>query len=240
MSPELETTKHPFFETISKEIANSDQLQPLLNEVNTQLEKHNVNKLISTTKLLQNVIEYLPTPSKIPNLFIPNYIHHTLNHLRSLTTATKNDLLHQSLTGLLNTTSTAFQLSEDGEPKLAFVRKLLFNPGTFSFERITKIKVLQQIALQLDRDSVKKLAKMYIDAALDEKKRLTDRIYAVQMFVKVLGHSAVQDELEWRIEQLGVLLDNGVFEGDGAVKEDLASECSIFGSCHRFNRFLSF
>lgn len=98
--------------------------------------------------------------------------------------------------------------------KINVLTKLLFSPGTFIFEKITRSKLAQQITALLDADGVKELALLYREVILAEKVKGTndqswwnkDRVYAAQLLVKLLSHSTMQSENEWRTEQLQFLL----------------------------------
>lgn len=121
------------------------------------------------------------------------------------------------------------------EIKFEVLERLLFYPGSLIFEKTTKSRLVQQITLLLDVEGVKKLASVYRDVVLGVKRQHesteawwnNDRLYAAQLLVKLLGHSAVLGENEWRIEQLQFLMELSLIRMENGVQVggELAGKC---------------
>lgn len=236
--PRLSSLKHPFYSIISKEIATSDLLYEFTEQLDTQLTTRNRNKLIAAIQIYMNILDFILKTAHIPSLLTKNFVQHTLSYFKNV----RNDedfrkIVHQFFDKLVTT------VKKDGvksKTKIAVLRKLLFFPGTFIFEKITKSKVIQLITASLDEDGVKNLATLYrgvvsgtehIDSQ-DEHWLNNDRLYAAHLLVKMLNLPAVKDDNTWKVEQLCFLMNLGLFrDPDGCnVGSELAGRKLLFFS----------
>lgn len=220
----MKSLKHPVYQNIAKEIQTKSLVKEWCMEMDKQIQKSNRNKvLIITTFLiefLENTTEYTIIPAMLTNHYVVAFVHILKNSRprdRDDEFIFKMDLFFKNLTK---------KLESDGvsdKTKIAVMKKLLFYPGTFIFEKITRTKIIQYITSSLSEDGVKTLAKLYKDVVIAKKLKVvnetdsenwinSDRIYAAQLLVKLLGHSAVQKSVEWRLDQLKFLVNIGFFK----------------------------
>lgn len=113
----------------------------------------------------------------------------------------------------------------------------MFYPGSFMFENITKSKILQQISRGLDSDGVKKLSKIYRDVIIAKKEKIvgveateswinSERIYASQLLTKLFSYPLMQNELDWKLDNLKFLMNIGIIKHDhyASVGNELAGK----------------
>lgn len=219
----MESLKHPFYNIVSKEIAANDLLREFTKHFDSQLSTRNRNRLLVAIKIYSGILESVVKTSLIPSLLSNNFIQHILNYYKNI----KDDYefqksMHNFFETLLGT------LKKDqvkSKTKISVLKKLLFFPGTFIFEKITKSKIVQHITSSLDDDGVKNLAALYrgvvtgserIDSQ-DEHWLNNDRLYAAHLLVKLLNLLVVKEENDWKVEQLCFLVDLGLFKNDSEV-----------------------
>lgn len=161
--------------------------------------------------------------SHIPSLLSNNFIQHILNYYKNI----KDDYEFQkSMHNFFETLLATLKKDQvKSKTKISVLKKLLFYPGTFIFEKITKSKIVQHITSNLDDDGVKNLAALYrgvvtgserIDSQ-DEHWLNNDRLYAAHLLVKLLNLPVVKEENDWKVEQLSFLVDLGLFKNDSEV-----------------------
>lgn len=168
---------------------------------------------------VQNVAD----PVFLPELFPKHFMHQTINYFRN---NNKKDDLRKTLYDFFeNIRKTASNSDVSRKTKVAIIKKLLFWPGNFMFEKITKTKLVQQVTLALDTEGLKKLVKMYKKIVLaqtektkddntTEKWSNADRIYAAQLITKLLGNSRLVDDMDYRIEQLTFFVEIALFKNE--------------------------
>lgn len=199
----------------------------------TQLIKSNRNKLLATVILLTKLYENLVQDFElIPDFLTKNFLQHLLNYFRS----TRKDLeFQQIIYKLFDTIYNLLKLNDNdtiqAQTRIKLLKKLLFAPGTFIFEKTTRSKLIQNITGTLNCDGVRKLSLVYknvMTKASDDKENddddddkddggnneeklfNLDRIYASHLFVKLINHVAMREENDWKIEQLTFLMRIGL------------------------------
>lgn len=188
-------------------------------ELDNALFKFHRNKHILATVLLKHIAENSTDVSVIPRLLTQNYLKETLAYFKTLKTKQQDSEFQEQTRSFFSTILNV--LKNDGvssDVKFKVLDRLLFYPGSLVFEKITKSKLVQQIILLLDVRGVKKLATIYRDVVLGKKREHestedwwnSDRLYVAQLLVKLLGHHAVLNENEWRIEQIQFLMELGM------------------------------
>lgn len=218
--------KHPVYEEFSKEIAISTNLNIFLNEIDQTLLKFQRNKHLLATIILKHITNHLADFSVIPQLLTHNYLKQTLNYFKTLKAKQQDIEFQQETHQFFNTLLDVLKKDVPGNVKFELLERLLFYPGSLIFEKTTKSKLVQQITLLLDIDGVKKLASVYRDVVLGERRQHestdawwnNDRLYAAQLLVKLLGHSAVLGDNVWRIEQLEFLMELSLIRKENGVK----------------------
>lgn len=208
--------KHPVYEEFAKAVASSQLLIPFITEMDISLTRPNRNKQILATVILKYICDNLSDPSLLPDLLSRNFIQQTLGYFQMLKGKQKDDEYQQKAHELFNSILNLLKKEDTkSKTKIEALEKLLFWPGTFIFEKITRSKLAQQITALLDAEGVKKLAALYQEVVLAEKLKANtndtwwnkDRVYAAQLLVKLLSHPSIQTEREWRTEQLKFLLN---------------------------------
>lgn len=209
-------------------------MKNFLDELDHCLFKFHRNKHILATLVLKQICDNLTDFSLIPHLLTQNYLKQTLAHFKTLKLKQQDKEFQQQTHDFFNTLVNV--LKKDGittSTKFAVLERLLFYPGSLIFEKTTRSKLVQQITLLLDAEGVKKLASVYRDVVFGKKRSHesteawwnNDRLYAAQLLVKLLGHTAVSGENEWRIEQLQFLMELSLIrkENGAIVGSELAA-----------------
>lgn len=223
----LATLKHPFYEMFCIEIANTDLVLPFWNEVDKRLSKPNDNKEIIATTLLMYLLTNMQKMSAVPDLFAGNYLQLLFHRLKLIYTNHKHELNIKNINLFAILAEKVSDESVKTKTKLKTIKSLLLYPGDLSFEKITGTKTIQKITSSLDCDGVKKLAALYKEIILAQLPKnnanfpnwtIYERVYAAQLFSKLLNFNCVADEQEWKIEQIKFLMNLGIFlSKDGVV-----------------------
>lgn len=237
----MDSLKHPFYKNTSKEIASNDLLREFAKHLDAQLITRNRNKLLAAIKIYTDILESVEKTSHIPSLLSKNFIQHTLNYFKNV----KDDQEFQkTIHNFFETLLATLKKDEvKSKTKISVLKKLLFYPGTFIFEKTTKSKIVQHITASLNNDGVKNLATLYrgvvngterIDSQ-DEHWLNNDRLYAAHLLVKMLNLPAVKDDNDWKVEQLCFLLDLGLLktESEGNVGSELAGKKVVINYCFK-------
>ncbi|XP_031636245.1 myb-binding protein 1A [Contarinia nasturtii] len=116
--------------------------------------------------------------------------------------------------------------------KVAIILKFIDFPGTLVIEKYTPIRVIHKFIVQLKSDGVKELVEFYKNILLDRKTKNPksnegwlhmEREHCVQMLQTLIVQKSVQNDRDWRAEQLQFLLKYGLFyvnkQTDAIVKE---------------------
>lgn len=211
------------YSLICKEIAESPLLIRFVEEMDSQLTKLNYNRHTIVTIVLTNIINNLNWNDSIPDLLRTNYIQQTLQYFKSVKRGEGAEGLQQRLYELFNTIITALERDDtEANVQIGVLKKLLFYPGIFIFEKLTRSKIVQQIVAILKVDGVKKLAELYRKVILGDVSKViaqgghkpnilnSDKVYASQLLVKLLSHPAVRVAIDWKADQLKFLMELGL------------------------------
>ncbi|KAF5287040.1 hypothetical protein FQA39_LY16154 [Lamprigera yunnana] len=179
---------------------------------------------MAASLLVRNILPHVYDSSKLPQFLPENLIQQILQHYRN-NRGNKNDLeFHEEITQLFDGLCKQLQtIGVDTKTKIAILKKLIFYPGSFMFESITKSKNVQKLIRALDKDGIKKLSSLYRDVLIVKKHKVvspdvtevwlnSERIYAAQLLTKLLTFSNAQGELEWKIKNLKMLMDVAIFK----------------------------
>ncbi|XP_063925111.1 myb-binding protein 1A-like [Zophobas morio] len=231
--PRLLALKHPVFDIFTKKLLESSLIEEFFIELDQTLVRPNRNKFFVFTKLLTDILGNLNDPTIIPNILTKNYIQQTLSMYKNSVGRFKDKEFKDITQKLFETLLTS--LKKDGvksKTKIKVLKKLLFFPGIFIFEKITRSRLIQNITASLSSEGVKKLGMVYRDVILanhdkvineniSEKWWNTDRVYAAHLLVKLVNHPSTNEENEWKIEQLMFLGKLGLLK-DQAIGLELA------------------
>ena len=190
-------------------------------ELDSQLTKLRYNRHTVATIILTNIINNLNRNDSIPDLLNTNYVQHTLQYFKSVRSGEKAEELQQRLYNLFDGIIKALGRDDTkAKVQIGVLKKLLFHPGIFIFEKLTRSKVVQHIIATLKADGVVKLAELYRKVILDDaiergghnKSNIlnSDKVYASQLLVKLLSHPAVRSDIDWKADQLKFLMALGL------------------------------
>lgn len=194
-------------------------MQVFLNELGDTLSKPHRNKHTLAALLLKHIANHSNDSSIIPKLLTENFVKQTFFHFKTK----KDDDLQKQTHEFFSAVIEALKKDGvDSSTKLAVLQRILFDPGSLAFEKLTHSKLSQQITAHLDAENVKKLASIYREIVSSETQRNCDRLSAAQLLVKLLGHNSVSGEIEWRIEQLEFLMELSLVR-EGNVGTELAT-----------------
>lgn len=235
----LITLKHPFYKLITKKLVKSEYLQQFCTVLNTQIIKYNRNKLIISLAIINYILEDIEEPIQISELLLPNLIGNCIKILPTIKNR-KDDDINIQFGALMTTLNTKLSDSSiKSKIKITILKKLLFTPGNFMFEKITNTKIIQQIVTNLNTEGVKKLSKVYrnvITASIPKNEENPndvwlniERVDAAHSLNRLLSHPTVQKENEWRFEQIKFLLDVSLLNPvDGQMGTELAGSLLHF------------
>lgn len=224
--PRVTALKHPIFEIVTKAITEANLILPFFEELDNKLSRSNRNRFFLITTLLNNILPNLEDVTIIPNLFTKNYLQQLINTYKTNVGRSK-DKEFQVITQKLFETllNTLKQDHVKDKLKIKVIKRLLFYPGTFIFEKVTKSKLIQNITGCLKNEGVRKLGTIYREVVLATKDKVMnentserwwnmDRVYASHLLVKLINHPAIQEDKEWKIEQLLFLMQLGLLTHD--------------------------
>lgn len=188
-------------------------------ELDVHLRTPNRNRLLVFIKILTNTLSHIKSNeefSHIPTLISRNFIIQLLGYFRTFKGKQKDKEYHTALQKLFETLLELFKNENiSSDIKISVIKKFLFDPGTFVFEKVTKSKVIQQITLSLDSQGVKNLASVYrgvadgtetINSENESETWLNnDRLYSAHLLIKLLSFPAMKQENDWKVEQLTFL-----------------------------------
>lgn len=191
-----------------------------------QLLKPTRNKYLVATTLNIVIIENLQDKTQIDEILQSQYINVMLNTFKYTRSDKKDQFLiktHQLFDSLEIALKTE---GVETKTKISILKKLLFENGTIIFEKITYSKLIQHITLTLDSVGIRKLVKLYKDFVTgqteitysdhkkDDIRTNVDKIYIAQLYVKLIGHASIQNNVGWRIKQAKFLVDLSLFRND--------------------------
>ncbi|XP_050302470.1 myb-binding protein 1A-like protein [Anthonomus grandis grandis] len=217
--PRITTLKHPLYDTIILDLT-PEIVPKFITELDKHLRTPNRNRLLAFMKLLTNILSLVTSDkyyTEVPSLITRNFVTQLLGYFRTFKGKQKDKEYHDAVQKLFETIVAVFSKENtNSDVKISVIKKLLFDPGTFVFEKVTKSKIIQQITLTLDTEGVKNLAKVYrgvvdgtetINSENDSETWLNnDRLYSAHLLIKLLGFPAMKQENDWRVEQLTFLL----------------------------------
>lgn len=246
--PRISYIKHPIYDLVLKEI-DTKLIHSFFEALDNHLKTPNRNRLMIFIRILTNAFLDLKDKDKkyfihIPNFFTNNFIIQLLGYFRTLNQKQKDPEYVQLVHHLFDAVVNLMKIEEISfNVKVLLIRKLLFNPGTFVFEKITKSKLIQQIIFTMDSEGIKSLALLYkniikgsekIDSENDSERWVNnDRLYSVHLLIKLLNLPGMKSENQWKVEQLIFLMELAFFrETDSNVGRELADsiKTAFFGA----------
>ncbi|XP_066153812.1 myb-binding protein 1A [Euwallacea fornicatus] len=219
--PKATALKHPIYDLLVTLIPSS-LLVDFFNELDNHLKTPNRNRLLAFINILTNTFAHFSKidqhHAQIPSLITRNFVIQLLSYFRTFKGKQKDKEYQQMVQKLFITLLELFKNgSADYMAKIGVIKKFIFDPGTFVFEKVTKSKIVQQITLTLDAEGVKHLGSIYqgvtegteaINSENNTEAWLNnDRLYSAHLLIKLLSLPTMKEENEWKIETLKFLLN---------------------------------
>uniref|UniRef100_A0A1Y1L9Z2 Uncharacterized protein n=1 Tax=Photinus pyralis TaxID=7054 RepID=A0A1Y1L9Z2_PHOPY len=232
--PSTSALKHYLYPLLGEELASTGNDVNFVAELDRQLDRFNRLKLMAASHLIRALLSHCQDPAKIPALLSDKFVRQLLQHYRTNRANTKDDEFQNEIATLFDALCRSLQREGvEVKTKLKVIKKLIFYPGSFMFEHLTKSKNVQKIVRVLDKESVKKLGGLYRDVLVMKKEKVigedrteawlnSERIYAAQLLTKLLGHPAVQSETGWKVKKFQLLMDVAILNKHTNVGIELA------------------
>lgn len=207
-------------------IINPELLSNFFNELDKHLKTPNRNRLLVFLTILTNTLINISENNKpldnIESLLTGNLITQMLGYFRTFKGKQRDKDYHDAVQKLFDTLLSLFRKeTAKSDVKIGVIKKLLFDPGTFVFEKVTKSKIVQQITSTLDVEGVKNLGSVYRRVTEGSEKINTenesetwlnnDRLYSAHLLIKLLSFPVMKGENDWKAEQLEFLLRISLF-----------------------------
>lgn len=120
--------------------------------------------------------------------------------------------------------------------RVEILKKLLFNPGEINFTEMTGTTIVKSTISDLDKDGVKKLAKLLKVVLLNTSKKFVkegverswynnERIKAAELLSYLVSQESVKEDTEFKLTYMKLLMCFGFFkigQNDVAVSSDLS------------------
>ncbi|KAH1011863.1 hypothetical protein HUJ04_001143 [Dendroctonus ponderosae] len=225
--PRVTSLKHPSFEAVVK-LLTPDVTSSFFDELDKHLKTPNRNRLLVFIKIITITLRQPQLLNHTADLFTDNLIRQLLGYFRTFKGNQKDNEYREAVQKMFQALIEAFQEEHATSAlKIAVIRKFLFNPGTFVFEKVTKSKVVQQITQSLDAEGVKELAAVYkgvvdgtesINSENESETWLNnDRLYSAHLLIKLLNLPTMKLESDWKVEQLTFLLEISLLKGTNGM-----------------------
>lgn len=222
-------------------IISPELLSSFFNELDKHLKTPNRNRLLVFLTILTNTLINISENNKpldnIESLLTGNLITQILGYFRTFKGKQRDKEYHDAVQKLFDTLLALFRKeTAKSDVKIGVIKKLLFDPGTFVFEKVTKSKIVQQITSTLDVEGVKNLGLVYRRVTEGSEKINTenesetwlnnDRLYSAHLLIKLLSLPVMKGENDWKAEQLEFLLRISLFRDaeTANVGRELAGE----------------
>ncbi|XP_069699003.1 uncharacterized protein Mybbp1A [Periplaneta americana] len=221
---------HPVHEDFCEHLSKSPLLATFWElGIEGQLEKPSESKKLIAVNMFYFVLKHVEDMSQVPTMLTPKFLDVVTKSLERV--PKKLETKHDRLCARTHEVFTTFMLKilKEKKPKgktiVKIITKLTFsNGGNFMFDRITGTRVVQNLLLLLKAHSVKKVANLFRDVISGSSDKCggldgeeprpwnnKERMYAVDVYARILGLPAVVGDNEWKIEQLRFLLQVGFF-----------------------------
>ncbi|XP_022112489.2 myb-binding protein 1A [Pieris rapae] len=256
---DFSSVNHPIYEEVGKQIAKLPQLLTFWSKIDDQLIKHNRNRELVAINILNAILLNLDKNVEvIPDLLSKNFFKLFLDWFKGLQTASKvrnrneneddQKIMIKKEKEILNSLVKALKSeSVTNHLRVTVLKKLLFNPGEINFTDLTGTNIVKLISMDLDKDGVKKMAKLLKKVLLNTSKKTVkedverhwfnnERVKAAELISLLVSHEAVKDDTEFKINYMQLLMCFGFFKISGednvAVSSELAGSIkSCFYRC---------
>ncbi|XP_001603225.1 myb-binding protein 1A [Nasonia vitripennis] len=221
--PRVISYKHPVYKIFCEKLIATELVEQFWNGIDECFIKPSKTDEYLGVELFNLLLEVITNKSTIPVLLSPNFLKYMLKRF-SNNAKHKIDEVAVGFRKALTQLVTVLGKDVKAKLHLSVIKKLILYPGDLLIEKITSTKVLQMLTNNLNADGVRKLSNLYREIAANTKFKEkpnsepepwtnAERTYAIQMLsVKLLSHSEIASDHEWRIEQLKFLFNLGLCE----------------------------
>ncbi|XP_004926906.1 myb-binding protein 1A [Bombyx mori] len=248
---DFSSLNHPIYKEIGAQIANSPHLQLFwLSGIDSQLTKHNRNRELVAVNILTTIFNNIENNHEVlPELISRNFFKLFIDWFKGLQTASKirnkkdneddNKIMIKKQKELLNSLSKALKSEKvEGKTRVEILKKLLFNPGEMNFIEITGTSVVKIIISDLDKDGVKKMAKLFKGVLLNSSKKFiregteriwynNERVKAAEMLSYLVSHEVVKDDVDFKLTYMKLLMCFGFFKIGGDENVAISIDLSV-------------
>ncbi|XP_012288300.1 DNA polymerase V [Orussus abietinus] len=222
-TPRIVCCQHPVYKIFCEKLVLTDYTLEFWAGIDKHFLKPSKSMEHLSLEIFKLIISNVKDKSIIPSLLTPNFLQHMLKRFQ-LYKKIKNDevsLAFKETLSLLVTTVSDEKVKT--KIQVAVLKKLILYPGDLMIEKITGTKIIQMIVAKLNAEGVKKIAKVYTEIVENSKAKEksntkteswtnAERVYAVQLLTRLLGHPAVTLDKDWRLHQLIFLFTLGLCE----------------------------
>lgn len=139
---------------------------------------------------------------------------------------------------LLNALAKALKSDQvTSKVRIEVLKKLLLNPGEMNFTEITGTSIPKATIALLDKDGVKKMAKLFKGVLLNTSKKFikedvernyynNERMKAAEMLSYLVSHETMKDDTDFRLTYMKILMCFGFFKIGGDENVPVSSELS--------------
>lgn len=139
---------------------------------------------------------------------------------------------------LLNALAQALKSEQvNSKVRIEVLKKLLLNPGEMNFTEITGTSIVKAIIADLDKDGVKKMAKLFKGVLLNTSKKPikeglernwynNERVKAAELLSYLVSHETMKDDTEFRLIYMKILMCFGFFKIGGDENVPVSSDLS--------------
>lgn len=216
---DVKALKQPAYRVIAQIIGQSKLLPTFLTCLDAQLLKFNRNRLFIASIILRNILPNIKDSEQIPSLLTDNFVRKLVEHYENKKWKSDSELTAELKDTFKTLIDSLAKEETSSLVKMNVIKKLIFYPGTLTFETMTEIRVLQNLVPTLDLQGIKSLSKLLKEIVFDlsqaadkDGKRAwsnAEKTYALQMLVKLLSHSKIKDDVSFRAEHTKLFMDLG-------------------------------
>ncbi|XP_015516258.2 myb-binding protein 1A-like protein [Neodiprion lecontei] len=218
--PMLVCLRNPVYKLFCERLTSTEHVSNFWDLIDQYLAKPTRNKMLVAIEIATFIILNIKDATVIPSLITPNFLQNVLKTVEINRKKPKDEVVVK-FRKLLELLVLAMKRDDiQSGTRIALLEKLLLYPGDLLIEKKTSTKVVQMLTTNLNSEGVKKLSEIYKDitAACKPKEKSDfpvawinkERIYAAQMMTRLIDHSAINAEHEWKLEQLKFLFQLGL------------------------------
>lgn len=217
--------------------------------IDSHLVKHNRNRELVAINILTAIFSNIKENFVIiPELLSRNFFKLFMDWFKGLQTASKirnkrdneddHKIMIKKEKELLDALAKALKSEQvKSKVKIEVLKKLLLNPGEMNFTEITGTTVAKATIAHLDKDGVKKMARLFKSVLFNTSKKVikkgverswynNERVKAAELLSYLVSHETMKDDTEFRLTYMRILMCFGFFKIGGDENVPVSSELS--------------